>query len=282
MNRFAAPLLVVAVLGLAACGEDADRAARPAPPTAPPVDWEWPAVKASAGDSRFQLHVILRNGPYEAGGGPTLQIQGQVESDDPDLLLSDLYAKLRFVADEGKEQSYDRQRSLVDAASRNVTFFGIDAGPDPKQLTSLEIEVRLVRVKTWTTRTIADMKAGASQRVVLSPFEFSVAAEASGVVVGAYSTDESLAGPKKAWNLLSHAWSAGAAHVADARGVRLEAVGGGGSGGGTSQTYRSRRSSEFKIVYPVTVTVRVPATWDDEVVRYRFTDLDLSKVPPPR
>jgi len=284
MMRGAAAVLLFALLGVAACGEDAEQPGTPVQPSAPPIDWGWPSVAASSGRSRFQLQVILRTGQYEAGGGPTLQVQGQVESDEPGLLLSDLYGQLRVVTDDGKELALDREHSNVDAATRNVVFFGIDAGPDPKRLRSLEVRLRLVRVKTWTTRTVADVQLGETQRIVLPPFEFSVTAEEAGVVVSTYSTDETLAGYERAWNLLSHRWAAAAADVVDARGVRLGATVGGGSGGCTSQTYRSAldATSDVQVAHPLAVTLRVPATWEDEIVRYRFTDLDLAKVPPGR
>lgn len=281
VNRVSAAALLLVLLGAAACGEDAEHPVMPVSPSAPSIDWGWPSAAASGGRSRFQLQTILRTGPYEAGGGPTLQVQGQVETDEPDLVLSDLYGKLRVVADDGMERVLEREHSNVDAASRNVTFFGIDAGPSPKRLRSLEVELRIVHVKRWTTRTVADVQLGEPQRIVLPPFEFSVTAEETGVVVSAYSTDETLAGHEREWNLLSHRWAAAAADVVGASGARLRATGGGGSGGFTSQTYMSPfdAAADVQVAYPATVTLRVPATWEDEIVRYRFTDLDLAEVP---
>ena len=145
----------VATLGIAGCVSP--EPVVPAPVVAPAIDWGWPSVAAPDGRSRFQLQVILRNGPYEAGGGPTLQVQGQVESDDQDLFLSDLYGKLRFAGDDGKQRTLDREHFMVDAAHRNVAFHGVDAGADPKRLQSLEVELRLVRVKSWARRTIANV-----------------------------------------------------------------------------------------------------------------------------
>jgi hypothetical protein len=166
-----------------------------------------------------------------------------------------------------------------------VAFHGIDAGPDVTRLTSLEFEVGLVRVKTWTTRTIS-MQLGEPQQVVIAPFEFSLTAGKTGVTVGAYSTDETLAGHERHWDLLSHRWAASAAEVVDAGGARLSATFGGGSGGATSQTYTKTFGADgvadAQVAYPASVTLRVPATWTDEIARYQFTNLDLAKVPSAR
>ncbi len=251
-----------------------------APPAPPPIDWGWPA--AADGRSRLQLQTILRNGPWTPGGNDTWQIQGQVETDDPAVLLSDLHAKIRVTPDDDVERVYDREKSSLDARHRNVVLHGLDLGPDAKRIASLEIELRLVRVKTWRTEAATVAGPAATTRTTLAPFEFALTGEAHWVTVSAYSTDESGRDRRDVWGLVSHRWAAGAATVVDAHGTPLDPMGGAGSGGFTSCTYGSMTKMDVAIAYPVTATFRVPDAWDVETVRYRFTDLDLAPVPPPR
>lgn len=251
--------------------------------TAPPsVEWGWPSAAASDGRSRLQLQTILRNGPWTPGGNDTWQIQGEVETDDPAVLLSDLHAKVRVTPDDGVERVDDREKSNLDARHRYVVLAGLDLGPDPKRIASLEIELKLVRVKTWRTASAAVAGPGATSRVTLAPFEFGLAGAAHWATVSAYSTDESMRDRRDVFDLVSHRWAAGAADVVDSHGSSLDAMGGAGSGGFTSCTYGSMTKMDAEVAYPVTATFRVPDTWDVETVRYRFTDLDLAPVPPPR
>jgi hypothetical protein len=268
---------------LALCGGFAACAApTPAPSAQKPVDWGWPSAAAADGKSRLQLQTVLRNGPWTPGGNDTWQIQGEVETDDPGALLSDMHAKIRVTPDDGAESAFDREHSMLDAAHRSVVLHGLDLGPDARRIATLEIELRLVRVKTWTTGTGSVAGPGATSRVIVAPFEFALTGEANWVTVSAYSTDESMRDRRDVFDLVSHRWSSGAADVVDARGTRLDATGGGGSGGFTSCMYRSMTRMDAQIAYPVAAKLRVPDTWDVETVRYRFADLDLASVPPPR
>ncbi len=189
----------------------------------------------------------------------------------------------------------------VDPAGLNLTTtygyddeWNVDSVTDPRGHVTettwdalrrrVEVELRLIRVTGWTTRTVADVQLGETQRMVFPPFEFSVTAEETGVVVSAYSTDGMLAGYEREWNLLSHRWAAAAADVVDSHGARLATTVASGSGGFTSATYTSAfdATADVQLADPVSVTLRVPATWEDEIVRYAFTDLDLAKIPPAR
>lgn len=275
--RFTRGAAVAVAALLPAC-----RAPTSGAPLPPAVDWGWPAAAADAGATRFQLQAILRNAPWTPGGDETWQVQGEVETGEPGLLVSDLHAKVRVTPDDGVERAWDRERASVDARHRQFVAFGLDLGPGAKRIASLEIELRLVRVKTWRTASATVGEAGTTLRTPLAPFEFALVGEPAWVTVSAYSTDELVRSRRDAWDLLSHRWAAGAASVVDARGVALDPMGGGGSGGFTSCSYGSMSQLDSAVAYPVTATFRVPDTWDAETVRYRFTDLDLACVPPPR
>jgi hypothetical protein len=266
-------VIPAAALLIAACAHASSS------PLAP--EWPWPRVTGSDGRSALQLQTIQRTGPWTLGGDDTWQIQGQIEHDDPDVLLSDLHATIRVTTDDGSERLFGREKTTLDAAHRSVVLQGLELGPDPKRIASLDVELRLVRPKTWATATESLEGLGAERNVVLAPFEFGLSATENAITVTAYSTNASLAAgpPRDAVGLLSHRWAAAAATIRDAKGAALDAAGGGGSGGFTRDTYLRMSEPGGAIEFPLTVTVRVPDAVDVEVVRYRFTDLDLASVP---
>lgn len=275
----AAPLALFA----AACAQ--------APPTPPTADWPWPRVPGSDGRSSFQLETIQRNRPSAPGGNDTWQLQGEIEHDDPAVLLSDLYATIRVTTDDGAERLFGREKTTLDAAYRHVVLSGLDLGPDPKRITALEIELRLVCPKSWATATESLDADGAKRTVLLPPFEFGLVAGENGVTVTAYANDASLgAGPRRAvWDLLSHRWAAGAATVRSTdtsvsdEFPTYRPFGGSGSGGATSCHYAWMLGTVFFARgYPTTVALRVPDEVETELVHYRFTGLDLTSVPRPR
>jgi preprotein translocase subunit SecD len=61
--------------------------------------------------------------------------------------------------------------------------------------------------------------------------------------------------------------------VSDATGKRLVEQGGGGSGGASGSNFA--RPDEVAIVYPITVRLRMPKTFERERVRFEFDDLRL-------
>lgn len=272
--RLAAPALAFLA---AACAQT---------PAAPPrVEWPWPRVAAGDGRSALQLQTILRNAAPTSGGDATWQIQGQVEHDDPSVLLSDLHATIRVTTDDGVERVFDRDAAMLDAVHRNVALMGLELGPDPRRIADLDVELRLVRVKSWATVAETLDRTGAERNTIIAPFDFRLLAGEDSVIVSACTTDASRSSvaTRPVADLLSHRWAARAAVVQDAYESSLMSIGGGGSGGATTCSYAQALGQGIHgVAYPVQVTLRVPDAVETEVVRYRFTDLDLSSVPRPR
>jgi hypothetical protein len=269
--RLAAPALAFVA---AACAQP--------PASPPPVEWPWPRVAGSDGRSALQLQTILRNAPHESGSDATWQVQGQVEHDDPAVLLSDLHATIRVTTDDGVERVFDRDATTLDAIHRGVVLRGLELGPDPQRIAALEVELRLVHVTSWATTTETLGGLGEERTTIVAPFEFRLLAGKEAVLVTACTTDASRSSgrPRAAADLLSHRWAARAALVQDARESDLASMFGGGSGGVTTCGYTQVLGvGMFGVAYPVRVTLRVPDAVETEVVRYRVTDLDLSSVP---
>lgn len=246
------------------------------PPPAPAGDVLWPSAPGDDGRTRLRIEAVLRTPPWTQDGDDTLQIQGRVESDEPGLLLSDLHGAIRVVTADGAEHAYGRERcQVLEPVERFVSAVGLELGPAPRRLRSIEFEFRTVRVKTWETARSEAIGSGATRTFVATPFEFSVSGEERTVHVAACSTEASLRGMKERWDLLSHRWAAAAAEVVDADGERLVRMMSAGSGGATVQSFV--REGAGPVAYPVSVSIRIPATWEDRIVRYRFADLDVSR-----
>jgi hypothetical protein len=188
---------------------------------------------------------------------------------------------LRLAAAADAEPRTDAKWTHVWFAATAVSLLA----PIPVEMDRLgfaELRCRLMRVAEWRTAEVVVEREG-QKSVVAAPFRFACTPDAMWLWVSASLDEDSFRDADKAeTRALGHRWASTAADVTDARGAKLTAHGGGGSGGSSATMYcADEGNATLPVAYPVTVRLRVPARFDVEDVVFRLDGLALPRKAPP-
>lgn len=253
----------------------------PAPAAAAPADdlgahfAGLPRARSRTGRYELALTALVQV-PHGADS-VAIEVQAQLTSQHPDVLLDRVDKPVRrLVMNDGTELSYPEQLVTSWPARGVLAAGGMDVFHEHRGVWDLVLDATIVEVLAWQEYVAHLDGPGAHEGLVMGPFDVGVDARSDGVSLGFAST----AGRLPAWEatltqprlgLVNHRFAAHAVELTDADGVRLESLGGGGSGGATVANFAAGR-----IAYPLRVRLRLPVRYRLEISSFRWQDLPLA------
>ncbi len=257
-------------------------------PAAQPAAWPWPVAVSHFGRSRMRTRAHP-GGKAVTESGPAMEIEANLVTDDPNLLFAggpraSVVRPAREVAVNAVDPADPAHAFLEDDlwsggmyGSAHTAFILLPFDPDDRRPVDIEVRARLLRVSEWTTFELSDLREGQREDLYAAPFELSARCHADSVTVSAPTPGESrgrLPDRVGVSRVLGASWVTQSAEVRDARGRLLTRTGGAGTHRGWAIGYEPAARGT-SVAYPVTVTLRVPRTYELEYPIYEWRGVEL-------
>lgn len=191
---------------------------------------------------------------------------------------------------QGKNLARNEHLWSVQGTSGAVSISELEVGGARQRLQDVEIELVLTKVTEWETRNF-EVGMGWSDFLRCGPFELRAFGEAQRLKVNAwpypqFREEQEAYRQRMPLNFLNQVYAMQELKVVDAANRRPTSIGGTiPQAGAASNTYTGWRASDADeaaaasvsedIVYPVSVSVRLPKRFEKERVRFRFDEIPL-------